>query len=166
MDFIILEAELNDLKEILVLQKIAYKTEAKIHDDYSIPPLHQTMDEIRDEFQNLVFLKVIKGNRIIGSIRAYEKNDTCFVGKLIVEPECQNAEIGTRLMVEIEKRFEHVSRFELFTGYKSKKNLYLYSKIGYKEFRREKISEKLTLIFLEKVKKRTMEDYEYYATQT
>ncbi len=153
MDIIILEAELKDLEEILALQKIAYKSEAEIHDDYSIPPLHQTMDEIRDELQSQIFLKVIKENKIIGSVRAYEKDGTCFIGKLIVEPEYQNAGIGTRLMTEIEKRFEHVRRFELFTGYKSKKNLYLYSKIGYKEFRIEKISDKLTLIFLEKAKK-------------
>ena len=153
MDIKILEAELKDLEEILALQKISYKSEAEIHDDYSIPPLHQTMDEIREEFQSQIFLKVIKENKIIGSVRAYEKNDTCFVGKLIVEPEYQNAGIGTKLMTEIEKRFERIRRFELFTGYKSKKNLYLYSKIGYKEFRREEISDKLTLIFLEKVKK-------------
>ena len=152
MDIKILEAELKDLEEILALQKIAYTSEAEIHDDYSIPPLHQTMDEIREEFQSQIFLKVIKENKIIGSVRAYEKNGTCFVGKLIVEPECQNAGIGTRLMAKIEKRFENVRRFELFTGYKSKKNLYLYIKIGYKEFRREEISGKLTLIFLEKVK--------------
>jgi len=158
MDIQILEAELIDLKEILALQKIAYKSEAQIHDDYSIPPLHQTMGEIRDEFQNQLFLKVIKDNKIIGSVRAYEKNDTCFVGKLIVEPSYQNAGIGTRLMAEIENRFQHVKRFELFTGYKSKKNLYLYSKIGYQEFRRQKISEKLTIIFLEKVKKGAMEE--------
>jgi len=158
MDIIILEAKSNDLKEILTLQKIAYKSEAEIHDDYTIPPLHQTMDEIRDEFHNQLFLKVIKDNKIIGSVRAYEKNGTCFIGKLIVEPEYQNVGIGTRLMAEVENRFEHVRRFELFTGYKSKKNLYLYTKIGYKEFRKEKISEKLTLIFLEKVKKGSMED--------
>lgn len=35
MDIIISEAESNDLKEILALQKIAYKSEAEIHDDYS-----------------------------------------------------------------------------------------------------------------------------------
>jgi len=151
MDIKILEAELKDLEEILALQKVAYKSEAKIHDDYSIPPLHQAMDEIREEFQNQLFLKVIKENKIIGSVRAYEKNNTCFVGKLIVEPEYQNAGIGTRLMTEIEKQLKQVRRFELFTGYKSKKNLYFYIKIGYKEFRREKISDKLTLIFLEKV---------------
>ena len=166
MDIKILEAESRDLKEILALQKIAYKSEAEIHGDYSIPPLHQTTDEIRDEFQSQTFLKVIKENKIIGSVRAYEKHGTCFVGKLIVEPEYQNAGIGKRLMAEIENRFGHVRRFELFTGFKSKKNLYIYNKIGYREFRKEKISHKLTLIFLEKIKKGAVEDYEYHATQT
>jgi hypothetical protein len=42
------------------------------------------------------------------------------------------------------------SRYELFTGHKSKRNLYLYKKLGYCEFRREKVSENLSLVFLEK----------------
>lgn len=141
----ILEAEFKDLDDILSLQKIAYRSEAEIHDDFSIPPLHQTIDEIREEFEHQLFIKIVENGKIIGSVRAYEKDHTCYIGKLIVDPSFQNRGIGTRLMREIEKRFE------LFTGYKSKKNLYLYNTLGYKESRRDRLSDKLTLIYLEKI---------------
>lgn len=150
--FPILEAELKEIDDILSLQKIAYQSEAEIYKDFSIPPLHQTIDEIKEEFERQLFLKAVENGKIIGSVRAYEKDDTCYIGKLIVGPAFQNKGAGTALMHEIEKRFKHVKRFELFTGYKSKKNLYLYNKLGYKEFRRDRSSKKLTLIYLEKIK--------------
>ena len=153
MNIEISDAKIEDLEDILTLQKIAYESEADIHDDYSIPPLHQTMNDITNEFQSHIFLKVIDQNKIVGSVRANEKNGTCYIGKLIVNPAYHNRGIGTKLLTEIEKRFKDIKRFELFTGYKSKKNLYIYYKIGYKEFRRENISDKLTLIFLEKIHK-------------
>jgi hypothetical protein len=40
--------------------------------------------------------------------------------------------------------------FELFTSNKSEKNIMLYSRNGYKEFKRKKVSENLELIYLEK----------------
>jgi ribosomal protein S18 acetylase RimI-like enzyme len=150
MDVNILKAEAGDLDEVLALQKLAYRSEAEIYNDYSIPPLHQTIDEVREEYKDLLFLKVVDDDKVIGSVRAYEENDTCYIGKLIVEPSFQNSGIGTKLMLEIERRFEGVKRFELFTGYKSKKNLHLYDKLGYRAFRREIISDRLTLIFMEK----------------
>lgn len=149
-----LKAGVRDLEEILALQKIAYRSEAEIHDDFSIPPLHQTLIEIKEEFQNQQFLKIVEHGKIIGSVRAHEKNGTCFIGKLIVDPSFHNQGIGTKLLSEIEGQFEYTKRFELFTGYKSKKNLYLYNKLGYKEFKRDKVSGKLTLIFLEKTVKK------------
>lgn len=143
-------ANVEDLEEILSLQKLAYSGEAAIYNDYTIPPLTQTLDETRVEFENQFFLKASVNGRIIGSVRAYMQQETCFIGKLIVHPDFQNRGIGTRLMKEIEQRFRQASRYELFTGYKSERNLHLYQKLGYKEFRRESITDKVTLVFLEK----------------
>ena len=75
---------------------------------------------------------------------------TCFIGKLIVHPEFQNQGIGTKLLKEIEYHFNSAKRFELFTGIKSEKNLYLYRKHGFEIFKREQVNEALTLVFMEK----------------
>lgn len=143
----------RDLLDILELQKLAYQSEAEIYNDYSIPPLTQTLDEIKEDFTFQVFLKAVIKNKIIGSIRVYKEEDTLYIGRLIVHPDFQNQGIGTKLLKEIEAKFNEVKRFELFTGYKSKKNLYLYHKSGYSIFKSEKISENLTLDYLEKNKK-------------
>ena len=89
--------------------------------------------------------------RIIGSVRGYEDNNTCYVGRLIVHPAFQNQGYGTKLMAKIESIFKNVERYEIFTGYKDVKNLYLYQKLGYKKFKIEKVNENLFFEYLEKV---------------
>jgi len=140
----------EDLGEILTLQKLAYQSEAEIYDDYSIPPLTQTLAEIEEDFSFQVFLKIVKDNKIIGSVRAFKEDNTCFIGKLIVHPNFQNQGIGTKLLKKIETIFDDVNRYELFTGHKSEKNLYLYQKLGYKKFKTEIINGRLRMIYLEK----------------
>ncbi len=147
---IIERAAISDANNILVLQKLAYQSEATIYNDFTIQPLHQTLEEIETEFQHQVFLKALAENKIIGSVRAYKKDGTCFIGKLIVHPEHQNQSIGTRLMSKIEHHFYDALRFELFTGLRSERNLYLYQKLGYKIIREKKVTDFLTLAFLQK----------------
>ena len=148
---IVQPAELGDAAEILALQKLAYHDEAAIYDEFRIPPLTQTLDEMRADLQRQTCLKATIGGRIAGSVRAYLSEGTCFVGRLIVRPDLQNRGIGTRLMNDIERLFSHAARFELFTGHLSERNLYLYRKLGYRPFREERISDALTLVYLEKV---------------
>lgn len=151
----IIRATLDDAAEILALQKLAYLSEAQIYNDWNIPPLLQTIEEIRDEFKTHIFLKAVSEHSIIGSVRARIMGNTCHIGRLIVHPEWQNRGIGTRLMTEIEVIYQAVPRFELFTGLHSDKNLYLYRKLGYKDFRRESLSDLVELIYLEKINKST-----------
>lgn len=149
---IIKKAEFSDLEKILLLQKLAYKSEAELYEDFSIPPLVQTLKEVEEEFENHVFLKVVENEKIIGSVRAVLIDPkTCYIGKLIVHPEFQNRGIGTELIREIERIFKDCEKFELITGHKSKKNLKLYKKLGYKEFKTERLTENLNLLYLEKI---------------
>ena len=152
---IVEQATIEDAQEILALQKLAYKSEAEIYNDFTIQPLHQTLDEIRAEFADQRFLKFCEKGRIAGSVRVYVKEGTCFIGKLIVHPECQNQGIGTKFLEEIKNAFNHVERYELFTGHKSRKNLYLYEKNGYRIFRRQEVTDDLTLVFMEKYRNNT-----------
>jgi len=142
-------AKPEDAQAILDLQKLAYTGEAAIYDDYSIPPLKQTLQEIQAQFDDHTFLKATINGEIVGSVRARNTSTGCQIGRLIVHPDHQNQGIGTSLM----KRIEDVllsDRYKLFTGHKSERNLYLYKKLGYREYRRRKINDMLTLVFLEK----------------
>ena len=143
-------AVLEDAETILQLQKRAYLSEAKIYNDYGIPPLTQTLEEINQDFLQQVFLKAVEDGDIIGSVRAYLEKGTVFIGRLIVEPEYQNQGIGTMLIQSIEKYFTLADRYELFTGHKSFRNLYLYQKLGYRQFKRMPVNSSLIMVFLEK----------------
>jgi ribosomal protein S18 acetylase RimI-like enzyme len=140
----------DDAEEILSLQKIAYQSEAEIYNDFTIPPLTQTLEGIKKDFETQFFLKAVAGGKIIGSVRAFMKEGTCYVGRLIVHPDFQNQGIGTQLMNRVEKTFKEAKRFEIFTGHKSERNLYLYEKLGYKRFETVTASEKLIIVYLEK----------------
>ncbi|MBT7631337.1 MAG: GNAT family N-acetyltransferase [Desulfobacula sp.] len=150
-EIIIEKALIENVEEILSLQKIAYVSEAKIIDDFTIPPLHQTIEEIQSEFRHQIFLKVELDDVIIGSVRTFLEGKTCYIGKLIVHPKNQNTGIGKKLLHAAEKQFPDAERYELFTGQKSKRNLYIYEKNGYRIFKNKRISEKLSLVFLEKI---------------
>jgi len=139
-----------DAEAILALQKLAYRSEAEIYDDFEIPPLRQTLAEMQQDFARQLVLKATLDGRIVGSVRAHERAGTCHIGRLIVHPACQNRGIGRRLMAAIEERFRGVPRYELFTGQRSARNLAFYHKLGYVAFRTEAASERLSIVYLEK----------------
>jgi hypothetical protein len=60
-------------------------------------------------------------------------------------------------MQAIEEKFQDVPRFELFTGSKSERNLYLYQKLGYRIFKHEQLSDIAELVYLEKENSGVME---------
>lgn len=149
---IIERATVSDAEEILSLQKLAYRSEAEIYDDFNISPLLQTLEEIRKDFESQIFLKVILNGKVVGSVRAFVREGTCSIGRLIVHPDFQNQGTGTELMRRIEETFKEARRFELFTGHRSEKNLHLYGKLGYRVFKTVKANERLNIAFLEKIK--------------
>ena len=101
----ITRASQEDAEIILHLQIHAYLSEAEIYNDYSIPPLIQTLKEIRQEFSQQVFLKALVEGEIVGSVRAYLEKGTAYIRRLMVKPDSQNKGIGTRLMRAIEEHF-------------------------------------------------------------
>ncbi len=113
-------------------------------------PLLRTQADIDTEYEKMVFLKIQREETIIGSIRAYEANDICHVGKLMVSPKYQNKGIGTALLLHVETYFPTVEAYELFTGHRSGKNLHLYKKLGYAVSENRQVSPSLTMVFLRK----------------
>jgi ribosomal protein S18 acetylase RimI-like enzyme len=144
-------AEPSDAREILALQKRAYQSEAVLYNDFSIPPLMQTLEELEHEFSDHVFLALKLEQQIIASARVKLEHGTAFIGRLIVHPDFQRQGLGTQLMQQLEQRWrEDIERFELFTGHNSTSNLRLYEKLGYQEFKRQTVNDHLILVYLEK----------------
>jgi ribosomal protein S18 acetylase RimI-like enzyme len=152
LEVIITRAAIEDAAALLTLQKLAYRNEALLYEDCTLPPLTQTLEELQAEFARQVILKALVNGRIIGSVRAQmDDSMTCAIGRLMVHPDCQGQGIGTRLMQEVERHFEKAERFELFTGYKSAGNLRFYERLGYRELRLTPVKPKLALVYMEKL---------------
>jgi phosphoribosylanthranilate isomerase len=144
-------ASRQDLPAILALQKLAYTSEAELNHDFSIPPMTQTLEGITQEFGWRTFLKIVLDRRMVGSVRAHlDEFGTCHIGRVIVHPDYQNCGLGAQLMAAIEARFFAARNYELFTSERSARNLYLYQKLGYREFKRESLSGNVNLVYLEK----------------
>lgn len=139
-----------DLEEILALQKLCYEECAVRYNDWKIQPMVQTLEQLEIEFNSGVVLKVENEGKIVGSVRAYAKDKTCYIGKLIVHPTSQNRGLGSRLMKAIEDEYAAVERYELFTGLEDKRNIYLYEKLGYKIFKRDRFGDSPEFVFMEK----------------
>ena len=143
-------ADKTDLNDILELQYLAYQSEAKICNDPNIPPLTQTIEDVKTEFEKGTFLKAVdEGGNIVASVRALSEKGTLFIGKLIVHPDLQGQGIGTKLLNEIE-RICPSKRYELFTSTKSERNIKLYERLGYIKYKEQNLSGDLRLIYLAK----------------
>ena len=141
----------QDLDQILLLQKKAFYGQALIYHDFSLPPLTQTIDDLKKEFRQKAIYKVEQDDKIIASIRCYIEDNVLCIEKLIVDPDSQSKGIGTSIMLEIEDKYSHVvNRYALFTGDKSARNIHLYKKLGYKEIRQEPTGRDFKLIYMEK----------------
>jgi GNAT superfamily N-acetyltransferase len=140
----------EDLPEILRLQKLAFKEEADFVGDPNIEPMAQTLEDLKHEFAKEIFLKFVEDGMILGSVRAFEEEGTCYIKRMIVHPDHWGKGIGKNLMREIERVFGDSKRYELFTRIDHRRTRPFYQSLGYLPFRTEKVSNSLTFVYLEK----------------
>ena len=146
----IVDASPADAEAILVLQKLAYASEARRYDDWTIPPLVETIDSVCLQIAQHVVLKAMVDGQLAGSVRGVVTDGVCEVCRLSVDPALQRRGVGSALLVAIERRFPSIKAFELFTGNRSVENLRLYERHGYRHVRTTVLSPAVSLVFLRK----------------
>jgi ribosomal protein S18 acetylase RimI-like enzyme len=121
--------------ELLTLQRAAYLSEARAHGDFDLPPLVQTLDEVRAELADpdVVALGVTESGRILGSVRLRRVGAAVELGRLAVVPDRQGEGIGTCLLLHAETVFPGAREIRLFTGEHSLADIRLYERCGYAE---------------------------------
>lgn len=153
-DIRIAPAKQTEAEETLALQRLAYQSEARLYDDWSIPPLTQTLESLREEMASgMVFLSARADSGdggLAGSVRARLRDGVCEIGRLVVHPDFQGRGIGSALPAGIERCFPSAVRYEVFTGHRSEANLRLYQRNGYVITHRKPLSPAVTLVFLSK----------------
>ena len=139
-----------DAAPILALQRRAYEAEARLYDDWTIPPLTQSPASLLAEIESTTVLKACLGEAIVGSVRARLAGQTCLVGRLFVEPQRQRQGIGSALLAAIEAAFAPAEVFELFTGSRSVRNIALYRRHGYEIVATKQLSDQVSIVVLRK----------------
>jgi len=140
----------EDLPEMLILQRLAFRENAIRYNDPDIPPMPQTLEELTEESRDQIILKAVIDGKLIGTARGRLEGDVCRISKVIVHPDHQNRGIGHMLVAAIESEFD-VSAFVLRTGHLDEKNISFYKKMGYEiEGSPEKITESLWFVHMRK----------------
>ena len=148
---IIQPARQQDLPEILALQKAAFEAEAQLVNDWNIPPLTQTLDELTNDWRKGIMLKAVNEDGIIvGTVRGHNAPDGFYIGRLAVLPQWQGRGMGTALLEAIIAIAE-ACRLVLFTSTKSERNLRLYERFGFQPFKKSTTATGVPLVWLEKV---------------
>ncbi|MFF0319831.1 GNAT family N-acetyltransferase [Nonomuraea angiospora] len=148
MRVLIERATTADAGEILTVQRAAYVSEAQLYGDPYIPPLIESLEQVRKIIEGAVVLKALDAGRVIGAVRGQVSGTTCLVGRLVVAPDHQGRGIGTALLTALHEAVPEAQAFDLFTGHLSEANLKLYRRLGYRETSRERMDDHLTLIHL------------------
>ena len=143
-------ARQQDLPEILAVQRAAFETEAQLVNDWNIPPLTQTLDELTNDWRKGIMLKAVNEDGIIvGTVRGHNAPDGFYIGRLAVLPQWQGRGMGTALLEAIIAIAE-ACRLVLFTSTKSERNLRLYEKFGFTHFKKSTTATGVPLSWLEK----------------
>lgn len=148
---LVLEAALaEDAGPLLVVQRSAYLSEAQAYGEPFMPPLVETLDEVRAAIAAGGVLVARLGPRLVGSVRWQVRDGVCHVGKLSVATDLQGRGIGSALLTTVEESTPDVDAYTLFTGAASPYNIRLYRRHGYEETHTERFSDKVTLVHMTK----------------
>ena len=132
------------------MQKAAFEAEAQLVNDWNIPPLTQTLDELADDWRKGIMLKAVNEDGIIvGTVRGHVAPDGFYIGRLAVLPQWQGRGCGSALLEAMIGRAES-NRLVLFTSTKSERNLRLYERFGFRPFKKSTTATGVPLVWLEK----------------
>ncbi|MEU7481602.1 GNAT family N-acetyltransferase [Lentzea sp. NPDC042327] len=138
--------------EVMTVQRAAYLVEARRYGAWDLPPLVETLAQVRDHISSgQPALGAFDGHRLVGSVRGNVDGDRMEVARLFVAPDQQGRGIGRKLLdAAAGAAPSGVDVLWLFTGARSEENIRLYESAGF-----VKISERvdglgITLVTLER----------------
>ncbi len=123
-----------DAGELLTLQRAAYVPEAQHYRDPDLPPLTETLDELRAALTSpdVVALGIRDAGRLVAAVRLRFADDVAHLGRLVVVPDLQGQGLGSRLLRACEDALPAgIGEIRLFTGSDSGPTVRLYERFGY-----------------------------------
>ena len=135
----------------MTVQRAAFVREAQLYHDPEVPPLVETLDQIRVAIVEAMVVVGRLGTRVVAAGRVVVQDGTGHVGRLAVAPDMQGLGIGRVLLGAVEYSVkDDVDAFALFTGQQTLGNLHLYHSAGYVDTHTEHVRGALTFVHMRK----------------
>lgn len=123
-----------DAGEVLTLQRAAYVPEARHYRDLDLPPLVETLDDLRAVLAapTTIALGIRDAGRLVAAVRLRLDDAVAHLGRLVVAPDRQGEGLGSTLLAACEGALPpQVHEVRLFTGADSAPTIRLYERFGY-----------------------------------
>jgi GNAT superfamily N-acetyltransferase len=145
-------ATLADAGEILTVQRAAFAQEAVLYHEPDIPPLTETLEDIRDALAASIVTVGRIDHRLVASGRVVVSGRIGHIGRLAVAPDLHGHGLGRALLSAVEASCAGaVDTWELFTGSQTAANLHLYHSAGYHDTHVQHIRGELSLVHMRKM---------------
>lgn len=113
---------------MLEVQHVAYACEATLIDDDRIPPLHETVEDLRSA--PLLWLAAFVDGRLVGAVGWSENDDGVDVDRLVVAPDMHRRGVGSALVREVLERAGQ-RRAVVSTGRNNTPAKTMYERLGF-----------------------------------
>jgi GNAT superfamily N-acetyltransferase len=129
----VLDATGGDAPELLVLQRCCWVEEAIANDTLEIPPLYESVDDVRAWLREWSTWCVRVDARLVGAVRARRDGSAWEIGRLMVAPDLWGKGLGRYLLGLAEAHAPvDVAELTLFTGARNARNIRFYEAAGYR----------------------------------
>ncbi|AZU61727.1 GNAT family N-acetyltransferase [Neobacillus mesonae] len=138
------------LMDLFDVQKASYLVEAKLINFFEIPPLVESIEDLKNSME--VFYGYFEEEELAGAISCTEEGEELTIGRLVVDPKHFRKGIAQKLLCAIEENHPEIRVYKVSTGKENgpAKNLYL--KNGFKTVNQVEASPGLFLSIFEKRK--------------
>ena len=148
---VFVRATVVDAGEIMTVQRAAFVREAQLYGDPDVPPLVETLDQVRSAIETVIVVVGRRGKRVVAAGRVAVRDRIGHIGRLAVVPDLQGQGIGRALLAAVESACGgDVDEFVLFTGQQTLGNLHLYHSTGYVDTHTEHVRGALTFVHMRK----------------
>jgi len=122
----------EDLVALLAIQKDAFERYTDHLMPEQIPPLNETIEDMRKDVKYKSIIAAYVDGSPVGSVRYYNKGGVCIIERLSVKPSLQGEGIGRGLIAEVENRVAgSAHKLYLETGLLASNLLMFYSRLGF-----------------------------------
>jgi len=129
------------LRELWTVQRLAYAVEAELIGFDGIPPLHETLDELRATTET--FLGLYDEEGLVGAVSYELDGSTVDICRLVVHPRAHRRGVATQLLDALPDGPQIVS-----TGTKNEPALRLYRRRGFVETGEQEIAPGVSITHL------------------